>query len=105
MSIKGLYHELHTKRASAVSHRACARYPGNDAAETHDHLATADHLERQLPGIEETIKHRLATIAMTEGLISDLHGTKHRTADLTLAIRDMENASMRLRRELGDQPA
>ncbi|WAC18881.1 hypothetical protein OVA24_16745 [Luteolibacter sp. SL250] len=97
--IRGLYHQCHRLRQ---------RLNELLSVETDDPAEEASATERvpgvriELAAVEAAVPRRLVTITMIEGLVSDLNRDPFKSADLTLAIRHLEDASMRLRRELGD---
>jgi hypothetical protein len=103
--IQGLYSKLnaaHVGIAKAVK----VQRDGNAAAAD---LYAAQQNERRL---REEIKKTAAGITTTqediegiEQLITYMRGTEHQSPDRTLAIRALEEASGRLRRELGDHPS
>jgi len=99
--IRGLYHQCHVLRKRL---NELLSVETDDPHEEHLAKAGATRAQAELASVEPAIPRRLASISMIEGLISDLNQDPFKSPDLTLAIREMENASMRLRRELGDRP-
>lgn len=94
--IAGLYQLIARKRGGARWQRENDESPvGLEAAKHSD--AEADKLEAHARSNE-------AIIPMIELIIHDLQNSTHPSAQRTLAMRDLESASMRLRRELGDKP-
>ncbi len=65
-------------------------------------MATSD--DSKAAQCEAHIRSNEAVIPMIELIIHDLQTSTIQSAYRTLAIRDLECASMRLRRELGDKP-
>lgn len=94
--IPGLYLLIARKRGGAAWQRA------ND--DTPVGLAAAKHSDEEADNLEGHARSNEAIISMIELIIHDLQTSSIKSADRTLALRDLESASMRLRRELGDHP-
>jgi hypothetical protein len=97
--IRGLYHQCHRLRTRL---NELLSVESDDPADEATAKERTPGVRVELALVEAAIPRRLATISMIEGLVSDLHQDPFKSADLTLAIRHLEDASMRLRRELGD---
>ena len=100
--IAGLYRLAAVKRQAAGWNRTKASIPRTDPRIGVEALAHAEELENEAVQIDGMIKSDEALIPMIELLIHDLATSSHQSAGRTLAMRDLEMASMRLRRELGD---
>ena len=106
MNLPGLIQLLSVKRRAAVQAAAIARDPDTKPVTGHESALRADELAREGDAIAEHLQGNLQSIEGIEHLIHYLKKSPHRSADRTLAIRDLEAASMRLRRENGDpEPA
>lgn len=94
--IAGLYQLIARKRGGAAWQRA------ND--DTPVGLAAAKHSDEEADNLEAHARSNESIIPMIELIIHDLQTSSHQSAQRTLTLRDLESASMRLRRELGDHP-
>jgi hypothetical protein len=97
--IRGLYHQCHRLRTRL---NELLSVESDDPAEESTARERVPGVRIELVSVDAAVPRRLASIDTIEGLISDLNQDPFKSADLTLAIRHLEDASMRLRRELGD---
>jgi len=97
--IRGLYNQCHRLRTRL---NELLSVETDDPAEEASATERVPGVRSELAALESAVPRRLATIAMIEGLVSELNADPFKSADLTLSIRHLEDASMRLRRELGD---
>ena len=104
MQISGLYHLLALKTRQASAAKEVERL-STEPSEVHEAGQRAARFDQE--GID--LAHHIVD---DEGLINDIEriiarmqaATTITSAHRSLAFRDLENASMRLRRELGDEP-
>lgn len=94
--IAGLYQLIRRKRDGA----AWVREHANETPEKADYDARL--LEKEADSLESHARSNVAAVNIIELLIHDFTTSSHASAARTLAMRDLESASMRLRRELGD---
>lgn len=100
--IQGVHHEI----AAVERHISFLRKQTKKMAsprEQHDYDVALDDSEKKLATLTAHAQANLKAIGMIEETIHYLEQSPHQTADRTLAKRHLEDASMRLRRELGDQ--
>lgn len=64
----------------------------------------ADNLQRDLVGVEKAISENLSLASRIQGLLNELHVSKHKTRDRSIVQTHLEEAQDRLRRELGPEP-
>lgn len=94
--IAGLYQLIARKRAGAAWQRE------NDDSTIGQHAAVRSDAEADK--LESHAHSNVDLINAMEIIIHDLTTSSIQSAPRTLALRELESASMRLRRELGDQP-
>lgn len=104
MNIAGLYSLISRTRQQAASQRLRAAAPDTCPHEAYDAELDAKRLEAEADRLRAHARDNERMIPNIEMLIHDLNQSPHKSAARTLALRDLEQASMRLRRELGDNP-
>jgi hypothetical protein len=104
MNIPGVYHLISHKRQTAAWQRLKAKDPTTCPRIAHEANADAEQLEAESVRLEGLARSSEALIPSIELLIHDMATSSHQSPDRTLARRSLEEASMRLRRELGDKP-
>jgi hypothetical protein len=95
--ISGLYQLIFRARAGAKWTLA------ND--DTPEGRRSADRMDEEADAAEAHARSNEDLITATEMIIAELSAHSHPSPSRTLAMRDLEMASMRLRRELGDKPS
>lgn len=101
MEIAGLHKLAHQKRQQAEWNRAKAAAPHTDPRLAHECEEAAKRLDAEADLLDRHIKGDIDIIINIEALIHYLNHSPDTSAHRTLALRDLENASGRLRRELG----
>jgi hypothetical protein len=102
--IKGLYIERANKIAAATAYPKNPLIPDRDPRDAHEREMSARTARTQADDLKIMIEETESFIERIEELIDHLANHPSKSAHRTLAQRDLENASMRLRRELGDKP-
>ncbi len=102
--MKGLHQQIAAKRSDISGDRAKANDPEASAGESHDALERLPRLERQLADLSTSSHIGENAAAQTEEMIGKLRESPVITAELQLAIRDLETAGFRLRQHLGAKP-
>lgn len=100
--IPGLHHVLARKLNSAQWQREKVAKVTTDPRVAHDAEVSALANEKDIKQLSEQIQENEQTIDGIEVLIHTLRSSEHQSPHRTLALRELENASMRLRRENGD---
>ena len=101
--IPGLY-QLRCRRIHTAKYqRDRALAPNTDPRIAHESGISADRLDAEIIALSEQIEENVTSIEGIEHLIRLLTSSPHKSADRTLAIRHLEDASMRLRRELSTE--
>lgn len=104
MQTAGLRHLAKTKRQQAEWNRAKAAATHTDPRDAHQAAELAASLDREAEMIERQAKANADLITNIETLIHYLNHSPDKSAHRTLALRDLESAADRLRRELGHPP-
>lgn len=104
MDIRGLHYLAKQKRQQAEWNRAKAAATHTDPRLAHECEASATALETEAATHDRHAKGNTDLIINIESLIHYINHSPDKSAYRTLALRDLESASMRLRRELGDHP-
>lgn len=102
MNIAGLYKLIDQLRQQAKWNRAKAAAPSADPRVAYEAEVSAKDAESRAEELEAHAKGNQDMILNIESLIHYLNHSPHKSADRTIATRHLEDASMRLRRELGD---
>jgi hypothetical protein len=100
--ISGLYKLIQQLREQATANARRVRSVKTDPRMAHECAVAA---EREAEEADELAKHAESNVELInkiEELIRYLANSKWQSARRTLAMRDLESASDRLRRELGD---
>ena len=105
MDIAGLHKLAHQKRQQAEWNRAKATATHTDPRLAHEIEEAAKRLEAEAALHDRHIKGNTDLIINIEALIHYIHHSPDTSAYRTLALRDLESASDRLRRELGSPTA
>ena len=101
--IPGLY-QLRCRRVEQARYqRTCEHATDVDPHVAHDAGVTATRLEKEVVQLSEQIFENVTTIEGIERMVRFLTASPHKSPDRTLAIRHLEDASMRLRRELSTE--
>ena len=104
MNLKGIQHLAKDKKGQAAWNRNKAASTRTDPRDAHESEQVAKRLEAEATQLSRQARSDAALIQNIEFLIHDLSTSTDQSAHRTLALRDLENASGRLRRELGYQP-
>jgi len=102
MKIPGLHQVIAAKRFAAGEAARMCRNPSTDPRRAHEAGVEAEMLAKESETLCEHLHGNAQTIEGIEHLIHYLLTSPHKSAYRTLAIRDLEQASMRLRRENGE---
>lgn len=100
--IPGLYQAVKRLREQAGWNRLKAKAADTDPRIAHEADLEATKDEKAADKAEAMARSNVAIINTVELLIHHLKESTLTSADRTLAMRDLEMASMRLRRELGE---
>lgn len=100
--IAGLYQLIAKLRGQAAWNREKAKAAHTDPRLAHEADLSAADDEKKADKLESHARANEAAVNIIELLIHDFTTSSHASAARTLAMRDLESASMRLRRELGD---
>jgi hypothetical protein len=101
--IAGLYQLIETKLKQAAWNRTKAEFPRTDPHISHEAGVSAEQAVKDVEKHEAHVRSNIAIINTAELLIHDLLTSTIQSAPRKLAMRELESASMRLRRELGDR--
>lgn len=104
MNIKGIQHLAKEKKEQAAWGRDKAAAAHTDPRDAYESAQVAERLDAEAAKLGRQARSDAAIIQNIELLIHDLSTSTDQSAHRTLALRDLENASGRLRRELGYQP-
>lgn len=105
MEIAGLFRLIATRRQQAEWHRARAAATRTDPRTAHELEQAAKQVEKDVEELERHAKSDAELIQNIEMLIGYINSSPIKSAHRTLALRDLESASDRLRRELGSPAA
>lgn len=100
--IPGIYQAAAQLRKQAVWNRKKEKAVRTDPHIAHEAGVSAAGDEARAAQLESQARSDEAIINAVELLVHDLKTSSHQSALRTLAMRDLEMASMRLRRELGE---
>ncbi len=100
--IPGLLRAVKQLREQAQWNREKAKATTTDPRIAHEADMAAAEDEKRANKAEAQARSNVALVNNIELLVHDLRTSSLQSAERTLAMRDLENASMRLRRELGD---
>lgn len=100
--IPGLYQAVKLLRGQAAWNRQKAKAADTDPRLAHEADLSATEDEKKADKAEAMARSNVAIINAVELLIHDLNTSTLKSETRTLARRDLEIASMRLRRELGE---
>lgn len=103
--IPGLLDLARTRRQQAEWNRAKAAATHTDPHIAHECQQAALRMDKEAESAEAHAKGNQDIILNIETLIHYLIHSPHNSAHRTLALRHLEDASMRLRREIGDPPS
>lgn len=103
MKIEGIQHVAEQKRQQAKWNRCEAASVSTDPRIAHECEVTAKCLDEEAEQLERMAKGNHELIQNIEHLIRYLATSNDKSAQRTLAMRDLESASSRLRREVGYQ--
>jgi hypothetical protein len=101
--MKGILDIAKQARESAKWNRAKAAAIHTDPRIAHDAESAAKRSDAEAEKLERMARSDRALIDTIELLIHDIATSSDQSPSRTLAMRDLENASSRLRRELGYQ--
>lgn len=104
MKVTGILEIAKQKRDQAGWERKQAAPPSKDPRIAHDCEVAAKTLDQEAEQLERMASDDWHVIENIEILIKHLAASSDKSAQRTLAMRDLESASSRLRRELGYQP-
>ena len=104
LSIPGLLHLAAKKRQQVEWLRTKAANPAADPRDAHESEVSAAAMEEDAIGLESHATENTSLVLNIETLIHALLHSPFQSADRKLALRHLEDASMRLRRETGDLP-
>lgn len=102
--ITGLLIAALLKRKEAERKAVIGRRRGGCPQESHDNAEDAVRCANDAARLEAHATENADMITQIETIITFLKISKHTSADRTLAMRELESASMMLRREIGDLP-
>jgi predicted RNase H-like nuclease (RuvC/YqgF family) len=102
--IHGLLREIALKAKSAGAQARKAQKTTTDPRTAHECSITAEELARDVSDLTKISGEDRDMIIQIEATAEFLRLSKFKSALRTLALRDLESASARLRRELGDPP-
>jgi hypothetical protein len=97
----GLYQLAKTKRQQAEWLRRKMETPQTDPRIAHECEVSAAQLEKDADGLLVHAKENETLILSIETLVHFFNHSPHQSDGRTLALRHLEDASMRLRRETG----
>ena len=100
----GLLHLAAVKRDQAAWCRTHAKATKSDPRMAHENEVRAAELTAEADQLAGHAKGNAELILNIETLIHYLNHSPINSADRVLALRHLEDASMRLRREIGDAP-
>jgi hypothetical protein len=100
----GIHQRIAFKRAEISGSRATANDAEASAAESHDAFERLPRLERELEDLCQSAHTGENAAEQTDEMIGKLSSCPARSAELMLAIRDLETAGFRLRQHLGTKP-
>lgn len=103
--IPGLLYQAKRLREAAAWNRTKAKNSATDPRTAHEAGTAAEADDKAADSAEAHARSNVAIINAAELLIHDLLTSSHQSPSRILAMREIENAVMRLRRELGDPPA
>ena len=101
--IPGLYQLRMRRIEQAKYNRNRAMAVDADPHIAHESEVVATRLEKEVVMLNEQITENVQTVEGIEHMVRILVSSPHKSADRTLAIRHLEDASMRLRRELSTE--
>jgi hypothetical protein len=101
MNIPGLYQLAAHKRQQAEWCRATAKRSETDPRTAHENEQAAEQLVKEADDLEAHAKGNEDLILGIETLIHYFPSSPHQSAHRALAMRHLEDASMRLQRENG----
>ena len=102
--MKGLHHEIWAKRRQATELHARAAIPSCDPRTAYEDGRTAKQLLADADAMARICHENEEAILQIEALIVNLDQSQHGSRHRSIAVRHLEDASMRLRRENGDPP-
>ena len=102
--IPGLLIAASLKRGEAQRKAVIGRRRSGCPQESHDNAEDAVRCANEAAKMEAHATENADMITQIEVVITFLKISKHGSAERTLAMRDLERSSMRLRREIGDLP-
>lgn len=105
ISIPGLNQRVGNLRADAAAHAQQARDPNTEPRDAHRYAERADRHAAEADQLMAQVDDNAQVVEGIEHLIHYLTNSTIQSPSRTLAMRELENASMRLRRECGDAPA
>jgi hypothetical protein len=102
MKIPGLHQVIATKRFAAGEAARECRNPSTDPRRAYEVGVNAEMLAKEAEKLSEQVQGNDQTIEGIEHMIHCLLTSPHKSAYRTLAMRELEQASMWLRRENGE---
>lgn len=102
--IHGLYSRRLASHALIAKAVKAQRDPETDHVQKHDAAFHEPRLREEVGKLAKAIDHNESLITRIEELITEMQQNGWGSAERTLAMRHLEDASSRLRRELGDHP-
>jgi hypothetical protein len=103
--MQGLLYLVGIYRAKATRLARESRTPAKDARDAYEAGAEADRLANEARKLDEMAVEDAGWIERIEDVLLEMRRSKGESAMRGEVMRDLEGASMRLRRELGDAPA
>jgi hypothetical protein len=102
--IHGLYSRRLATHAQIAKAMKVQRDSEADPVQQHDAAFLEPRLREEVSKLGKVMDENESLITRIEALITDMQQSGWSSAERTLAIRHLEDASSRLRRELGDHP-
>lgn len=103
-TLEGLYILIKAKVARRKVCRAVAKDRDASPSDAHDAGFQVQQLDREIADTHTAIKECEKYVSDIELLITAIARSPNKSAHRQLALRHLEDASMRCRRELGDKP-
>lgn len=102
--IHGLYSKLNATHAAIAAAIKLQRDPDTDPAKLEAAKISEPRLREEVAKLGKAIDHNESLINRIESMIDEMTLNGWGSAQRTLAMLHLEDASSRLRRELGDHP-
>lgn len=102
--MNGIHQRVADKLAEILGSRSTANDPDASAQASHDALERLPRLQRELEDLSRTAFIGEGVADKIDHAIARLQESNVKTAELQLAIRELETAGFRLRQHLGTIP-